>query len=187
LTNARDDLVKALENSGADLDTWIRKQGWNLDELCQMFIDILREDGFAARMILGEARKYIPVPPGVNITTDEMIKALAAIRSKQIAEYVPNQELASSAMTSEFETRVKDALPDLRENLLKLAKAGPQHRRGGRHEELADPKIRREIREKIKARRDSETTLQSIFKTLAAEYGVSPTKIKRVWLEPKQE
>lgn len=186
MTDARQNLLNALENSASDLDTWVRKQGGTVDELCQTLTNILQENGIAARIILDKAREFIPEAAGVEMTIDGLIKALAAIQSKQIGTAVPNVETASSEEHSKLEANIKDALPNLRETLQKSAKQGPQHRRGGRPEELADPEIRRQIREKIKARRDSGTSLRSIFKKLAAEYEVSETKIKRVWQEHRE-
>jgi hypothetical protein len=183
LTDARQNLVKALEHSASDLDTWVRKQGWTVDELCQMFTGVLQENGIAARIILDKAQQYIPEAAGIDITPDEMIKALAAIRSKRVDGVVPNEETASSEVTSKLEANIRDALPNLRESLLKSGKTGPQHRRGGRPEELADPEVHEEIRAKIKKLRGPGIRLNDLLDRIGREYGVSASKIKRIFYE----
>jgi KaiC/GvpD/RAD55 family RecA-like ATPase len=183
LTDGRHELTKALEHSASDLDSWVQKRDLSVDELCQMLIRIMRENGFAARMILDKTRRYIPLSVDHEVTPDGMIKALEAIRSKRIGTAIPEGESPSLELQSGLEQNIRDALPNLRRDLLKIAKTGPQRRRGGRPEEVDDPELRYQIREKIKARRDADSTLSSIFKKLATEYGVSSTTIKRVWLE----
>lgn len=174
--------VRLLERSESDLKAWLRDTGRNEDDAHKLFVQILNENGLAAEMILSRARDYIPIPEGVEITKEGLLVALDAIRSNRVPDLLRGMPECSHRDLSSLNESIGNAMADFREDISAFAKAGPQHRHGGRRNAI-DPNLYPQIRERIKAIRDSRSNLSVIFEELAKEYKVSPTTIKRIWQE----
>lgn len=80
---------------------------------------------------------------------------------------------------------LKHGLPIVRRFLIKTGKQLPVPR-GGRPELLSDPDKQRSIREEIRRLRTPRSRLKEIFKEIAKREGVSPKKIRQVWLDDER-
>jgi hypothetical protein len=178
-------ILKALRKAWADMSAWVRKLGWSEEQILQLFIAIMRENGMASQFVLSSATSHFPKsgdqsPAQAEKALTEFLDGRYAARL--LAEPEPTPKQLDATILA-----IGDGLANLRLHYFAAAKLGPRHRRGGRPRELADPAKRQEIREEIKGRRDAGVKLQKIYQLLAKRYGVSSSTIKRIWLEPKRE
>ena len=74
------------------------------------------------------------------------------------------------------------ALPYLRDAFITQGKKLP-HARGGAPRKLGTPQEQEKIREEIKSLREPGIKLGDIYARIAQRYGVSPSKIKQIWLK----
>jgi hypothetical protein len=77
---------------------------------------------------------------------------------------------------------INGALPFLRDLFITTGKKLP-HARGGAPRKIGTSQEQEKIREEITALRGPGTKLTDIYTRLAQRYGVSPSKIKQIWLD----
>jgi hypothetical protein len=180
----------------ADLRDWLKGLCVSEAQVVPIYEKIVAESGLAARLVANQTANVLPLSTKVEIKPNRLVEELRRSQSEEYAVWLINQPEPSPEELDEVLNGIRNALPDLRQHFSLAAKGGPRHRRGGRPPELDDPVVRKEIHAKIKARRGPGTKLKDIFKSVAGEYdslhslhkgSVSPTTIKRIWLEYEKE
>lgn len=177
-------ISKALNQMLADLHGWLKQLGLSEAEVIPLYRSAIRENGLLAKMLADCAATAIPLSTNVPVKLENFEQELARIQSE---EWLLSQPEPEPQKLAELLVSIKNALPNLRQQLSQSAKAGPRHRHGGRHKELPDPALRRQIRDTIKKLRGPGINLHDLFKRLARKHEVSPTTIKRIWAEGKLE
>jgi hypothetical protein len=160
-------LLKAENRMLTDLQDWLARLGVSESEVVAIYRSIVRENGIAAKLFTGYAANAIPLSTKVPVKPENFDQELRRIRSPEYASWLLSQPEPTPEILAELLDSCRSALPNLRQHFFQSAKLGPRHKRGGRPEELADPKVRREIREKIKSLRGPGVELQDLFRRLA--------------------
>lgn len=106
----------------------------------------------------------------VLVDTEEKLEAALLSAPEPTAEYLEK--------ALKF---INNALPALRGWLSEEAKKLP-HDRGGAPRKLASAEEEAKVVEEIKALRGPGKKLEDVFKRIALRHGVSPSKIKQIWL-----
>jgi hypothetical protein len=171
----------------ADLRDWLKRLGLSEAQVIPFYNKIVEENGLAARLLTNQIGHVLPLSTRFEMKLSPLVGALHRVESPEYAEWLLNQLEPTPEELSDLLNKAKDALPNLRQHFLVAAKGGPRYRHGRRPKKLDNPETHEQIRAKIKARRDAGTTLGSIFKRVAREYGVSSSKIKRIWEEKLKE
>jgi hypothetical protein len=180
-------ILNALNQAFSDLSAWMRSLGVPEERAVQFFGQVMAENGMFAGFLHGVARNILPVSDTITVESSQVMPEFARARSDEYATWLLAQPEPTKEELDRILKMLKGALPGLRQHLIGSAKVGPRHKRGGRPKEIDDPEEREKIREEIKSLRDPGVTLSSLDKRLARRYGVSPTAIKRIRLEKKNQ
>lgn len=165
-----------------DLRRWVEGLGLSEAEVTALYDAAIRENGLAAKLIGGMAVNALRLPI-VDPQLKESGEVLTPVDSGEYAKYLLDQPEPTDEELNQILNVCRDALPNLRQQLLASGRLGPRHRRGGRHKELADPELRQKIREEIKALRKPGVNLEDLYTRMKDKYGGSETTIKRIRLE----
>jgi hypothetical protein len=165
------------------LDRWIKELGLSTTEVYRYYDAAVRENGVLLNLLLRVAENQISFPEVHSVQPVTIEEVITRIHSADYAVWLLSQPEPTPDELKKILKACRDLLPNIRQHFLQAAKKGPIHKRGGRHKELADPKLKREICEEIKSLREPESKLSEIYGHLALKYKVSATTIKRIWLE----
>ena len=162
---------------------WIKRLGVSESKIVEIYDAIIREHGFGAKLIVASAASISPLIAQVETELVPFEGCRARIYSEEFAAWLLEQPEPLPEALEVTLKAIKDALADVREHFTKVAKVGPQHRRGGRNKELDDPKKRQAVRDRVKYLREPGSNLNEIFRRVGGECGVSDTTVKRIWSE----
>jgi hypothetical protein len=177
--------MDAFDQVWSDLSDWLRGEGWSEAEILPIFRAVMNENGMFAAVILEKSNKVLQLKGVVDVQAVQVGQALSMLTSGEFAESILREPEPTPEQLDQLLVTIKDALPNLRQHLLCSAKSGPRHKRGGRPKEIDNPEERAKIREAIKSLRDPGVRVQDLDQRFADKYGVSPTAIKRIRLEKK--
>jgi hypothetical protein len=184
----RQKILGALEQALTDLDRWLKRLRLPSAKAIELWDAMVREGNLFVRLIPHIVATTIPLPVEISAPIETFEQAVARFRSLAYSEWLLSLPEPPPERVVEIVKGCKNALPTLRSQFEQAAKAGPQHRRGGRRVLLTDKAKRLEICAEIKRRRGPGVKLEYIFKRLGTKYKVSDTTIKRIWLEcPKED
>jgi hypothetical protein len=169
----------------SDLSDWLREEGWSEAEILPIFRAAMDENGMFAAVILEKSSKVLHLNSVVEVQAAQVGQACAMLTSGEFAESLLREPEPTPEQLDQLLVTIKDALPNFRQLLLCSAKNGPRYKRGGRPKEIDNPEERTKIREAIKSLRDPGVRVQDLDQRFADKYGVSPTAIKRIRLEKK--
>jgi hypothetical protein len=176
------EIVNILNQLFVDLSAWLRGHGLSEAEVDAFFNAAMREDGMLAKSILGRVGDILPVTSVAKVGAAQVAQEFLRFQSGEFATWLLSQPDPTPEELDQIRS-LKSALAILRHELSSATKFGPRHRRGGRPKELSDPAEREKIRETIRSLRVPGVKLQDLFQRFATKHGVSPTTIKRIWLE----
>ena len=192
-TQTQQRILRAFSQAFGDLDAWLRDLGLSEDQVVAIYTVALEENGVAAQLIANLTAKVFPSSSKFEIDPPKIIAEFRRGRSEEFATWILEQPEPDQDTLDEVLQSIKSALADLRQHFVLSGQSGPQHRVGGRPKELEDPEIRKEICAKIRARyKPGINKLDDVFRSVANEYmskhsghkePVSPSTIKRIWLE----
>jgi hypothetical protein len=174
-------LAAALIQARTDLFDLIRAMNIPEEEALSRYDAIIRENGEGAKMLRSVASLLIPFSDMAEAKTSKEI--FNTFDAQEFATFLRSQPDPSPEQVNFLLGLMKDALPNLKSMLLPKINKMPRYKHGGRRKLLKDENQRHEIREEIKKLRNSSVKLEDLFKRLGERYGVSPTTIKRIWLE----
>ena len=124
--------------------------------------------------------------PHLPDLSGNVTEAFALVDTEEKLEYLLlNLPEPSPEELDEFLLFVNSRLPQLRTILLARVKAIP-HDRGGAPRKLSSREDQQKIIEEIKKLRGPRVKLGDIFQRLAQRHGVSPSKIKQIWLKSQK-
>jgi hypothetical protein len=170
-----------------ELDYWLKRLGLSRAQIIPLYVSVLKENGMMANFVTDLTADVLPSGTKVAVNPETIVEELHRAESGEFAAWLLKQPEPSPDELNSLLKQMKDALANLRQHFLHAAKSGPRHKHGGRPKELDDPEIHERIRAKIRDLRGHNTTLKDIFRRLAREHGVSPSKIKRIWEEELRE
>ena len=148
----------------------------------------MRENGMLAQIVINRKAVAIPgVSPGS--ASAEAAPVMAWVRSLEFPSELLKQPEPTPEELVQFLDGCKNGLARLRQLEIQSSEGGPRPKRGQGSKLIDDPIQREDLRRVIKSRRDSGRWLKDIFERLAMTHDVSPSTIKRIWLEksPKQD
>jgi hypothetical protein len=181
-----DRITKEITRMLTEVRVWMKecrvpeKVGWKL------YDEVVKENGIMARVVASKAAKFAPVTPK-PIQLEALGVTIGKLESGEFRSQLMSEPEPAPEELTEFLRQCRDAVPSLARHFANVGKRGPQRRHGGRLTKLADPKVRLAICVEIKRRREPRVTLEEIFKAIAKNHDVSPSKIKQIWLESSTE
>ncbi len=181
-------MLKALRQMMSELSKWLSDLGLSEADMISIHDAAMRENGMLAKIVID--RKGIAIP-GVSpaSATADAAPVMAWVRSPEFSGELLKQPEPTTEELAQFLDGCKNGLARLRQLQIDSSEGGPRQKRGKGPKMIDDPTRREDIRKVIKSRRDSGRKLKDIFERLALTHDVSPSTIKRIWLEkpPKRD
>ena len=178
-------ILNATDRAWAELGKWLNVEDFTHDDGIKLLRMWIHERKVAPEVFLNFGTSIFPELARTALISPEQFDAnLERVETREkfaavvLAAPEPDSEKLQFVLDG-----LKSALPNLRQYFAQLVKGMPHHHRGGRPVELPDPNVRRQIREEIKRLREPGIKLEDIFERLAQRHNVSPSTIKRIWLE----
>lgn len=176
-------IVNAVNQEFAELSKWLREMGVSESDAAHLFCKAMDENGMLSAILINSASGVLSVNPEIKLQAAEVGRGLEWVKSGEFSAWLLRQPEPTTEELNRILSSIKNVVANLRLRLSKSAKLGPRRRGGGRRKELSDPKKRAKVREDIKGLRNCGVKLKDIFQQLGKREGVSPTTIKRIWLE----
>lgn len=170
----------------AEMSKWLSHLGLSETDMISIHDATMRENGMLAQIVINRKEIAIPGVSAASATADAA-PVMVWVRSPEFSAELLKQPEPTPKELAQFLDGCKNGLARLRQLEIDSVEGGPRQKRGKGPKMIDDPTRREDIRKAIKSRRDSGRKLKDIFERLAVTHGVSPSTIKRIWLEKPPE
>lgn len=179
--NTQDQIKKKLSRMCDDLGRALGRQSFTYSEFVQLAHEYFGPGKIPWSFARSAAASVLPkhIDPNENLGLEFLIDQEKLDTALANSPELPPEDL------EKYLTVLDAGLPELRKYLLKRAKALP-HGRGGAPRKLASAADQAKVIKEIKDLRAPGRKLEDVFKRVAQRHGVSPSKIKQIWLRAKK-